>query len=91
MSRSRYGTSLYGAFVTAPAPGPGDEPRCSAHGCGSAADVDLRWRNPRLHDASRVKHWVACPAQADQLADFLARRGFLLGRGPLATRDPLER
>ena len=45
----------------------------------------MRWRNPRLHDAARVKHWVACEEHADHLADYLAVRGFLLERLPLAT------
>lgn len=63
---------------------PGDDaPRCSAKGCRADATVDLRWRNPRLHDAARVKHWLACAEHADSLADFLAGRGFLLGRGDL--------
>jgi hypothetical protein len=35
-----------------------------------------------------VKHWLACDAHADQLADFLARRDFLLTRGPLPPADP---
>ena len=53
---------------------------CSAKGCQAPATTDLHWRNPRLHDATRVKHWLACDAHADHLADFLARRGFLLDR-----------
>jgi hypothetical protein len=57
--------------------------RCSARGCTTAATVDLVWRNPRLHDNARTKHWLACAAHADSLADFLDRRGFLLARGPL--------
>jgi hypothetical protein len=60
-----------------------ETPRCSAKGCRRAATEDLHWRNPRLHDASRVKHWLACPEHADHLADFLARRGFLLDRQPI--------
>jgi hypothetical protein len=61
----------------------GDPRRCSAKGCRAPASVDLSWRNPRLHNAGRVKHWLACLEHADSLADFLARRGFLLGRAPL--------
>ena len=57
-----------------------DAPRCSAKGCRESATNDLTWRNPRLHDAGRVKHWLACPEHADHLADFLARRDFLLSR-----------
>ncbi len=60
-----------------------DHARCSAKDCRSDATTDLRWRNPSLHDAARVKHWLACDEHADSLADFLARRNFLLARGPL--------
>lgn len=55
-------------------------PRCSAKGCRAAATVDLQWRNPKLHDAARVKHWLACDEHADHLADYLSVRGFLLAR-----------
>ena len=56
---------------------------CSARGCRADATTALIWRNPKLHDAAREKHWLACDEHADHLADFLARRGFLLGREPL--------
>lgn len=59
------------------------ELQCSARGCRATATTDLHWRNPRLHDAARVKHWLACDEHADYLADFLARRNFLLERVPL--------
>lgn len=75
-----YGTSLYGASVSE---GASEQLRCSAKGCRARATTDLGWRNPRLHDAARVKHWLACDEHADHLADFLARRGFLLTREPL--------
>jgi hypothetical protein len=74
-----YVTRLYGAWVSATS----DELRCSAKGCREAATVDLGWRNPKLHDAARVKHWLACDEHADHLADFLSRRNFLLTREPL--------
>jgi hypothetical protein len=61
-----------------------EPPRCSAKGCRSAATIDLGWRNPKLHDAARVKHWLACDEHADHLAEFLSRRGFLLSREPMA-------
>lgn len=61
-----------------------DPPRCSAKGCRAAATSDLRWRNPRLHDVTRVKHWLACDEHEDHLADYLAIRGFLLDRVPLS-------
>lgn len=86
------GTSQYGAWVSAtPADPPpaSDAPRCSAKDCRADATTDLTWRNPRLHDAARMKHWLACPDHADDLAGFLTRRGFLLDRGPLTHPDPL--
>jgi hypothetical protein len=61
---------------------PDEEPRCSAKGCRNAAVEDLSWRNPKIHDAARVKHWLACAEHGDELADFLSRRGFLLRRDP---------
>jgi hypothetical protein len=70
------------AVPDAPVPAGADEPICSAKGCRENATVDLEWRNPSLHDAARVKHWLACAEHEDFLADFLARRGFLLGRAP---------
>jgi len=42
--------------------------------------VDLSWRNPKLHDSARVKHWLGCADHADGLAAFLTARDFLLGR-----------
>jgi hypothetical protein len=58
-------------------------PLCSAKGCQAAATIDLVWRNPRIHERARVKHWLACPEHADHLADFLDRRGFLIERTAL--------
>jgi hypothetical protein len=58
-------------------------PRCSARGCRDEARVALNWRNPKLHDAARRKVWLACDAHEAHLADFLARRGFLLDRNRL--------
>jgi hypothetical protein len=55
---------------------------CSARGCRAPATVDLVWRNPKLHDAAREKHWLACPEHEEFLAGFLARRDFLLRRQP---------
>ncbi len=70
-------------MLPGPLPDLDDQPRCSAKGCRVAAVEQLRWRNPGLHDATRVKVWLACAEHSDQLADFLGRRGFLLGRDPL--------
>jgi hypothetical protein len=59
-----------------------EELLCSARGCRAPATVDLVWRNPKLHDAAREKHWLACPEHEELLAGFLARRDFLLRRQP---------
>jgi hypothetical protein len=61
-----------------------EAPRCSAKACRAVAVTDLRWRNPGIHDGTRVKHWLACAAHEQSLADFLDGRGFLLGRAALA-------
>jgi hypothetical protein len=73
---------MYGAWVS-DVQDRDELPRCSAKGCRAAATEDLSWRNPRIHDAARVKHWLACAEHGDFLADFLDRRGFLLSRDPL--------
>jgi hypothetical protein len=68
--------------VLNPDSGEHEQARCSAKGCRAPASVDLQWRNPRLHGAGRVMHWLACDEHADQLAQFLAARDFLLAREP---------
>jgi hypothetical protein len=62
---------------------PPERPRCSARGCRTAAEMELRWRNPSVHVAGRVKVWTACADHTASLADFLERRGFLLDQVPL--------
>lgn len=63
-------------------PLPEDPARCSAKGCREPATTDLHWRNPRLHDAARVKHWLACDDHSGSLGGFLSARGFLLDQVP---------
>ena len=53
-------------------------PTCSARGCRAPAVFELRWRNPKIHDASRVKVWLACAEHRDSLSGFLSARGFPL-------------
>jgi hypothetical protein len=60
-----------------------EPPRCSARGCRERAVAELRWRNPALHDAARVKLWHACELHSDSLAEFLGRRDFLIEVGPI--------
>lgn len=50
---------------------------CSAKGCREAAQWALRWNNPKLHDSSRRKTWLACPEHREHLEHFLAARSFL--------------
>lgn len=49
---------------------------CSAAGCTADAAWRVSWRNPRIHDADRVKVWLACDAHRGTLGDYLSTRGF---------------
>lgn len=51
--------------------------RCSARGCHAAPEWRLAWNNPRLHEPTRRKVWLACAEHRGSLGDFLDRRGFL--------------
>jgi hypothetical protein len=50
--------------------------RCSRAGCTEPATTRIEWRNPRIHDASRTKVWLACEAHRDYLVGFLEARAF---------------
>lgn len=50
--------------------------RCSRAGCRREAGWSVNWRNPRIHDESRVKAWLACGEHVDYLRDYLAARDF---------------
>ncbi|HET9647277.1 MAG TPA: acetone carboxylase [Microlunatus sp.] len=56
---------------------------CSAKGCRTEAALDLRWNNPKIHSASRRKHWLACREHQESLSAFLSARGFLCEVVPL--------
>ncbi|MCW3840879.1 hypothetical protein ONA70_12300 [Micromonospora yasonensis] len=62
--------------MTTPAPAD-DALICSARGCRAPAVWELRWNNPRLHDADRRKTWLACAEHRGSLGEFLDARGFL--------------
>ncbi len=49
---------------------------CSARDCVQAATTDLQWNNPKIHDQTRRKHWLACPGHTESLTQFLSARGF---------------
>lgn len=59
--------------------------RCSAKGCRAAAVWILVWNNPRVHQPTRRKTWLACDDHRSYLADFLARREFLREVVPVDT------
>ena len=58
-------------------------PQCSRAGCTADGSWVVRWRNPKLHAADRVKQWLACDAHHDFLREFVAARGFLIEVHPL--------
>lgn len=51
-------------------------PTCSRAGCHEAAAWNINWRNPRIHDLSRVKVWLACEEHRDYLREYLHTRDF---------------
>ena len=52
------------------------EERCSRAGCAAAATTRIEWRNPRIHDATRTKVWLACDEHRGFLLGFLEARSF---------------
>ncbi|MDN5716361.1 MAG: hypothetical protein L0G89_03920 [Janibacter sp.] len=53
-----------------------DDLVCSRKACRQSATRAVLWRNPRLHDESRRKVWLACDEHEEVLRDHLAVRGF---------------
>ncbi len=51
--------------------------RCSARGCHNPAVWALDWNNPKLHEPTRRKTWLACDTHREQLSGFLTGRAFL--------------
>jgi hypothetical protein len=51
---------------------------CSRAGCDDEASWAIQWRNPKIHDATRRKTWLACEAHRGYLVDFLEARSFPL-------------
>ncbi|MDO5496075.1 MAG: hypothetical protein Q4G64_10200 [bacterium] len=56
---------------------------CSARGCRAEAGYALLWRNPRIHDLSRTKIWLACEDHGGTLHEYLASRGFPVEAKPV--------
>jgi hypothetical protein len=51
---------------------------CSRAGCRAASDWRIEWRNPKIHDETRRKIWLACDEHVSFLREFLAARDFPL-------------
>ena len=66
-----------------PGEGP-DSPVCSRAGCTADAAWNVNWRNPKIHDADRVKVWLACDAHRHYLSEYLAARDFPVAVTPLS-------
>lgn len=52
---------------------------CSRKACRQSATRAVLWRNPRIHDESRQKVWLACDEHESVLRDHLSVRGFPVG------------
>ncbi len=53
-----------------------DEFECSRAACRSRATYQVIWRNPRIHDETRRKVWLACDEHVGFLSDYLRARDF---------------
>ncbi|MDO4898936.1 MAG: acetone carboxylase [Rothia sp. (in: high G+C Gram-positive bacteria)] len=59
--------------------------KCSRKGCLTEAKLQVLWNNPKIHEPSRRKVWLACEEHADYLQNFLVARGFWQATEPLPT------
>jgi hypothetical protein len=66
-----------------PPPSEDGASKCSRAGCSKLATTRINWRNPKIHDADRVKVWLACDEHAPYLQDYLAARDFPVVLTPL--------
>ena len=62
-------------------------PVCSAKGCSAQGQWVLAWNNPKVHDPTRRKAWVACDDHRTHLTQFLDSRRFLRAIVPLQDWD----
>jgi hypothetical protein len=70
--------------MTLDASSPQSSTLCSAKGCRADAVYGLLWNNPKLHEAGRLKTWLACEEHKEWLTHFLAIRGFLKETVPVS-------
>ncbi|MBB2956486.1 acetone carboxylase [Pseudoclavibacter helvolus] len=85
----RDGFDLLGALQSGGLGAVEAEPRCSRAACGADATTRLVWRNPRIHDESRRKVWLACDEHAGYLEGFLRQRDFPVAASPISA-GPLD-
>lgn len=62
--------------------------KCSRAGCEQGAVWQIEWRNPKIHDETRVKTWLACAEHESFLVDYLDARQMLLGTKPFTAESP---
>ena len=60
---------------------------CSRAGCRGEAVWRIEWRNPKIHDETRRKVWLACDEHVGFLREFLAARDFPLEVLPLRDQN----
>lgn len=53
-----------------------ENPVCSRAECKNPAEFKIEWRNPKIHDESRTKTWLACAEHKDYLSEYLSARNF---------------
>ena len=68
----------------------GQRPVCSRADCRLSATWRVEWRNPKIHDADRVKVWLACDEHRDFLHEYLASRQFPVAVVAMPPDDPAD-
>lgn len=51
-------------------------PICSKKDCVDEATKSILWRNPKIHDESRVKTWLSCRGHEQFFLEYLGSRDF---------------
>jgi hypothetical protein len=52
------------------------EPVCSKKDCMGRASRSILWRNPKIHDESRVKTWLSCADHESFFLEYLGAKNF---------------
>ncbi|WP_300343166.1 acetone carboxylase [Nesterenkonia sp.] len=67
-----------------------DTPECSRKGCRAAAQWQILWNNPKIHNPERRKVWLACQEHRAWLENFLAQRMFWRSTEPMPGTEDEE-